>query len=303
MNLQPVPYSTMSEGFERFGSDKFQAVFEYILPTVPFKRIPELSLLGTLYCINGSLFPVINSMQWAKYKTKHKALKLHLNFELNRMIATEFRVSSGNGSERKALLQMAKKDVTYIADRGYMSFDLCHQLLDLEAHFIFRVKEKLKYTVTEQLKTNLPNNAQTLFKSVSDELVCYDNDSNKNIYRLVSFSVNGETFLILTDRQDLTTYQIITLYAYRWQIELLFRFLKRTMNGIHLVKHDSEGVTTQFYAMLIMALLQLRLKQLSLDIYDNATSSQTDSVNSQADIQENEPSTSAAKFVPPSKPA
>ena len=26
LNLQPVPYSTMSEGFERFGSDKFQAV-------------------------------------------------------------------------------------------------------------------------------------------------------------------------------------------------------------------------------------------------------------------------------------
>ena len=50
----------MSEGFERFGSDKFQAVFEYILQTVPFKRIPELSLLGTLCCIDGSLFPVKN---------------------------------------------------------------------------------------------------------------------------------------------------------------------------------------------------------------------------------------------------
>ena len=61
------------------------------------------------------------------------------------------------------------------------------------------------------------------------------------------------------------------------------------MNRIYLVKHDSKSVTTQIYAVLIMALLQLRLKQLSLDIYDNATSSQTDSVSSQADTQENEP--------------
>jgi transposase len=226
-------------------------------------------------------------MQWAEYQSKHQALKLHLNFELNRMIATEFCVSSGNGSERKALLQMAQKDVTYIADRGYMSFDVCHQLVDLDAHFIFRVKANLKYTVTEQLQADLPINAQALFKNIKDELITYDNDENKNTYRLISFAVGNETFLILTNRQDLTTYQVITLYAYRWQIELLFRFLKRTMKGIHLVKHDSKGVTIQFYAMLIMALLQLRLKQHSIDIHEGAISSQTEPVSNQA-TEENE---------------
>ncbi|MCP4932893.1 MAG: hypothetical protein GY927_01510 [bacterium] len=33
------------------------------------------------------------------------------------------------------------------------------------------------------------------------------------------------------------------------------------MNGIHLIKQDERGVTIQFHAMLIVALLQLRLKQ------------------------------------------
>ena len=33
------------------------------------------------------------------------------------------------------------------------------------------------------------------------------------------------------------------------------------MNGIHLIKQDQNGVTIQFYAMLIVALLQLHLKQ------------------------------------------
>lgn len=55
------------------------------------------------------------------------------------------------------------------------------------------------------------------------------------------------------------------LYAYRWQIELLFRFLKRTLNGIHLVCHNAEGVTIQFYAILIVSLLQLYLKQQLLE--------------------------------------
>jgi len=33
------------------------------------------------------------------------------------------------------------------------------------------------------------------------------------------------------------------------------------MNGIHLIKNDRRGVTTQFYALLITALLHLHLKQ------------------------------------------
>ena len=66
------------------------------------------------------------------------------------------------------------------------------------------------------------------------------------IYRLVSFYVGQEQYLILTNRLDLTTFQIILLYAYRWQVELIFRFLKRSLNGLHLLNHSKEGVTIHF---------------------------------------------------------
>lgn len=38
------------------------------------------------------------------------------------------------------------------------------------------------------------------------------------------------------------------------------------MNGIHLIKHCQQGVTIQFYLMLIVALLELHLKQEAMDI-------------------------------------
>ena len=41
----------------------------------------------------------------------------------------------------------------------------------------------------------------------------------------------------------------------------MFRFLKRSLNGLHLLSHSHEGVTIHFYALLITALLELRLKQ------------------------------------------
>ena len=265
LELRRVPHSTFGEAFERFPVTLFQSVFQHLLSRVTFRSIPELAALGRLYCIDGSLFPVISSMLWAEYTSKHQSLKLHLCFELNRMLPVEFLVTAANFSERKALLAMLKSGVTYIADRGYMSFRVCHETVQANAHFVFRVKAGLLFSVATVLPVQLPPSVSAIFGNVTDELIGYTNDTFKQIYRLVCFSVGQEEFRILTDRHDLTTFQVIMLYAYRWQIELLFRFLKRTMNGIHLIKQDERGVTIQFYAMLIVALLELRLKQNTAD--------------------------------------
>jgi transposase len=77
-------------------------------------------------------------MLWAEYTKDHQALKLHLCFELNRMIPVDFQLGNGNSSEREALLKMAAAGVTYIADRGYMSFQLCRDLVEKHAFFVFR---------------------------------------------------------------------------------------------------------------------------------------------------------------------
>jgi hypothetical protein len=266
LNLRQVPYSTFSDAFERFPPQLFQAVFQHLLQNMPFKKIPELVALGTLYCIDGSLFPVISSMLWADYTSTHKAVKLHLCFELNRMIAVDFLVTAGNYSERKALLKMLNKGVTYIADRGYSAFYVYNAIIKAQAHFVIRIKTNLLFDVQKSLLVQLPAQVQYLFREVTDELIRFTNDKHDNVYRLVRFYIGSEHFYVLTDRQDLTTFQIIMLYAYRWQIELMFRYLKRTMNGIHLIKNTQQGVTIQFYMMLIVALLELRLKQETMDI-------------------------------------
>lgn len=266
LGLRPVPYTTCLDAFERFSPDLFQAAFRHLLANLPLKAVPEFAALGTLCCIDGSLFPVLQTMAWAHYTSQHKALRLHLCFELNRMIPIDFQVGSGNSCERRALIAMAQAGVTYIADRGYMSFDLCHRLLQAQAHFILRVKTNLLHHTLEALPITMPESVQSLFLDVTDALIAYTHDVHHGVYRLVCFSVAGETYFLLTDRRDLTTFQVILLYAYRWQIELMFRFLKRTLNGIHLIQHAQRGVTIQFYMILIVALLELFMKQSALQL-------------------------------------
>ena len=88
----------------------------------------------------------------------------------------------------------------------------------------------------------------------------------QNWLRLITFKVAGSYFRLVTNRFDLRTLNVIILYAYRWRIELFFKFMKRTMNGIHLLDHSQNGVEIQFYVLMITVVLLMKLKQDSQEI-------------------------------------
>jgi hypothetical protein len=261
LGVAKVARATFFDGFNRFPVVWFQTLLGTVLRVTRWQTIPEMAVLGQLYCIDGSLFPALAKMVWAEYKSKSQAIKLHLCFELNRMIAVQFVVEAGNSSEREALRQMLQAGVTYIADRGYVCFQLLADIVAAQAHFVMRMKANLVYSMVETLPVALPEVVAHLFTQVTDCRVCLTGADGQPIYRLVTFTVGSERYLILTNRLALTTFQVILLYAYRWQVELLFRFLKRTLTGLHLLSTSKEGVTIQFYLLLCTALLQLRLKQ------------------------------------------
>jgi len=85
-------------------------------------------------------------MCWANYKKNCPAIKLHLSFDLNRMVPVNFLVGEGNSSERDALRKMVEKGGTYIADRGYVCFELLSNIVKSQAHFIIRMRANLDYT-------------------------------------------------------------------------------------------------------------------------------------------------------------
>jgi hypothetical protein len=259
--LDEVKRSTFFDAFQRFPVTWFAGLLAFLLVTVVWQPIPELAAFGKLYCVDGSIFPAITSMLWAEYTSHHRAIRLHLCFELNRMIPAHFLVDTGKSSEKKALIQMLEAGVTYIADRGYLSFTLLAKIVEAQAFFVIRAKSNLVYLRIKRLPVTLPSVVRHLFRHVTDQQIRLKNAQGQPIYRLVSFMVGQEKYLILTNRLDLTTFQVILLYAYRWQVELVFRFLKRSLNGLHLLSQSQEGVTIHFYALLITALLELHLKQ------------------------------------------
>jgi Transposase DDE domain. len=260
LGLGLTPFSTLKDGFSRFDSKHFKQLFESVLAQTSLSKIGHLDELGIFRVIDGSLFPTLWQMNWTSYRKTKNAFKLHLSFELNRMIPTEFWVATGNSSERKFLESVLEAGITYIADRGYCSFALLDKVAQAEAFFVFRGRDNLLYQVVEKLLIETSEMPKCL-RNVTDEIVIFKGDEQQNQWRLISFEVAGSYFRLLTNRFDVPTLNIIILYAYRWQIELFFKFMKRTMKGIHLFNHSQNGVEIQFYLLMSVAILMLKLKQ------------------------------------------
>jgi hypothetical protein len=253
--------SMYSEAFRRYDPTWFQKLFLNLLGLLQFMPLPEIQALGQFIIMDGSTFPAIQTMEWACYKSSKNALKLHLSFDLNRMIPVQFICTDGNGNERKVLVALLEIGVTYIADRGYASFAVFEQITALQAFFIIRIKGNIKYTVRESLAVCIPGSWQPYLSEVVDSMIVFSKDKQKHVYRLVTFSAYGENYCITTNRLDLTTGEIIMLYAYRWQVELFFRVLKRTFNALHLWTHHERGIQSQFYIYLIAYVLLIHFKQ------------------------------------------
>ena len=103
---------------DRYKPEVFQRIFAKLIEIIEIKDLPEIRTLGRFILLDGSLFPAFKNMEWAKYTSTCQALKMHLAYELNRMIPVQFIGSEANYSERKVFMELLEAGVTSITDRG-----------------------------------------------------------------------------------------------------------------------------------------------------------------------------------------
>ena len=141
LGLAVASKSMYSEAFVRYNPELFRSVFVKSLTALNFLHIPEIAHLGQIMLIDGSLFPAISTMSWASYKSTANAIKIHLSFNLNKMIPVEFLAKEGNYSEKKFLKDILQKGITYVCDRGYISFE-CNLF-----QFIFNHQSRMNFYI------------------------------------------------------------------------------------------------------------------------------------------------------------
>jgi len=204
---------------------------------------------------DGTLLPALPRMAWALYQDEqHRAGKLHLEFSVFRQVPTEWTLTSGNGSERKAWEKKLKRGGFYVNDRNYShDYKLIPRVQKAGASFVLRLHNNA--ILTEVGERRPLTQADRKAGVVRDVRVKLGSEPDGPEVRLVEVQSDGHLFLLITDRQDIPAELIALIYRYRWQIELFFKWVKCILGCRHLLAESPQGVAAQIYCALIAATL------------------------------------------------
>lgn len=194
--------------------------------------------LGDIVGIDGFLITATMSMDWADYRSGAKKAKIHLGFDVNRGIPSKFYLTDGKADERPFVSQIVQPGQTCVVDRYYQKHENFDSWQSEKTHFVCRIKANTRVDIIEEYDTT------------SDSIVFFDakvllgsqsiNQTEEPV-RLVKYTVEGNDYLVATDRFDLKAEDIALIYKLRWDIEKFFAWWKRQLNVYHLIAAPSTG--------------------------------------------------------------
>jgi len=265
-------------------------VFDYKLLTPILKGLAEKAipletdfrlkgLEKVLTAFDGTLLPALPKMLWALWlDEKHKAAKLHLEFNIVKGAPTKAYITDAKANEKTIFRKALSKGKLYVVDAGYADYHLLQDIKDAESSFVVRLRENAVWDTLYERELTLEDRKAGVKRDLVVRLGC---DSKKHELsdpvRLVEIHhfdpinrprplrvSSKKTFrtkdseydlLLATDLLDLSADLIAMIYRYRWQIELFFRWFKCVLKCKHLLSLSENGVAIQVYCALIASLL------------------------------------------------
>jgi putative transposase len=127
---------------------------------------------------------------------------------------------------------MIPQDGVGVMDRGFASWELLDELSATKTRFVVRIKNNMKTELDHQR------------------------------YRVVWFCdlESRSEFRLATNLDLMTNEEVSEVYRNRWQIEILWKFLKMHLKLDRLITKNLNGVTIQIYMVLIAYLILLLME-------------------------------------------
>ena len=132
-----------------------------------------------------------------------------------------------------------------IMDRGFAKLERIRNLIKLkDRYFVIRVKNNINLELLDNGNAILGTGKD----KVEVRLVIFSDLETRSEFRLA-------TNLSETDNQTVSNDEIAEIYKKRWQIELLWKFLKMHLKLDRLITKNVNGITIQIYTCLIAYVL------------------------------------------------
>jgi len=233
----------------------------------------ELDLANTVYALDSTLIELCLSMfPWAHYQSTHAAVKLHTLIDLRGNIPNFLYISDGKLNDVAVLDQLLPEPgAFYVMDRGYIDYTRLYRFHQGRAFFVVRAKSNLQ----AQRRYSHPVDRSTGLRSDHTVRLMgkYSHEDFPEPLRRVRIQdpSSGKSLVLLTNNFALPALSITTLYRYRWQIELFFKWIKQHLRIKAFFGTSENAVKTQIWIAVSVYVLVAIVKkhfQLPASLHD-----------------------------------
>jgi hypothetical protein len=283
LSIRKISKSTLSDFNQLADPSRLGPILAALRARLARKTASQLAkdndltrLLERTVAVDGTFLPAAAEAAWAVCSRNHHGSEKHraridVHLSVRDWLPEAIVVPAPGQSEADSAAAHIQPGRLYLYDRGFMSFALvaAHYGANDEqpqAHFVARYRvaggnSPVLLSAEERALGEKDRTARVVSDRVGHFLT--SNSSQHPLPRvplrevIVECEERGEpaTLRLITNLLDAPAHVVATLYRYRWQVELFFRWLKSYANFGHLISHSREGVETHFYVTIIAVLL------------------------------------------------
>jgi hypothetical protein len=144
-------------------------------------------------------------------------------------------------------------------DRGISRAQTFEELNERHVHFITRLNEGRNHIVLEQRTLDQEKNQTADLTVTHDQVVLlyskYKKPVNSPVRLIQAINAKGQILWFLTNLMEMGAHEVATLYKRRWDIEVLFKFMKQQLQFKHFLSYTNHGMQVYLYLVLCAALL------------------------------------------------
>lgn len=208
--------------------------------------------------IDASPIPLGRVCSWAAWNGRIRGMKLHAVYDPRIDVPMCVEVTPANINDVEIGRQVpVQSGATYVFDKGYCRFDWWQKINDCGAFFVTRPKTSMRLRKIRR-RTNPKRNGDG-FRIVADDEVRLASKGDSRLAmplrRIKVRREQGGTVTLLTNDLSRTAVEIAGLYKSRWQIELLFRWIKQHLDIRKFLGTNDNAIRLQVLAAMIAYLL------------------------------------------------
>jgi putative transposase len=208
--------------------------------------------------IDASPVPLGKVCKWAPWNGRIRGMKLHVVYDPGVDVPRYVEVTSATINDVEIGRQLAiEAGATYVFDKGYCHFGWWQKINDSRAFFVTRAKVNTRLRATR--RRCMRKRKGEGFRIVADaEVVLASKGDSRLPIPLRRIRVRrdkGGIMTLITNDLKRPAVEIAALYKSRWQIELLFRWVKQHLDIRKFLGTNDNAIRLQVLAAMIAYLL------------------------------------------------